>query len=222
MKFFRRNKPLFRRKHIFDEISGYPEEKWVIEQTLNNPEAAHILLVGPPGIGKTRFLKAIEKFYPDLSYFALASGSTGAGMINHCFTNPPRFLLIDEIEDMRQSDQATLLSLLQDGCLVETKVSKTRRLEFTCSVIATCNDTKKLKERMLSRFAVIELEAYQTLEEFKKVTLDVLKKYPLAGYIATEVYQSSTNPNIRDCVRISKLANTEQDVLRILRVIKKG
>jgi hypothetical protein len=53
-------------------------------------------------------------------------------------------------------------------------------------------------------------------------TLDVLKKYPLAEYIATEVYQSSTNPNIRDCVRVSKLANTEQDVLRILRVIKKG
>ena len=41
-------------------------------------------------------------------------------------------------------------------------------------------------------------------------------------YIATEVYQSSTNPNIRDCVRISKLANTEHDVLRILMVIKKG
>jgi len=167
------------------------------------------------------FLKAIEKFYPDLSYFALASGSTGAGMINHCFENPPRFLLIDEIEDMRQSDQATLLSLLQDGCLVETKVSKTRRLEFTCSIMATCNDTKKLKERMLSRFALIELKACQTLEEFKKVTLDVLKKYPLAEYIATEVYQSSTNPNIRDCVRVAKLAKTEQDVLRILRVVKR-
>ena len=79
-------------------------------------------------------------------------------MINHCFENPPRFLLIDEIEDLRQSDQATLLSLLQDGCLVETKVSKTRRLDFTCSVFATCNDTKKLKERLLSRFAVIEMK----------------------------------------------------------------
>ena len=40
-----------------------------------------------------------------ISYFALASGSTGAGMIN-CF-EIPRFLLVDGIEDMRQSDQAT-------------------------------------------------------------------------------------------------------------------
>jgi predicted ATPase with chaperone activity len=79
MKFFNiyRNKSLSRRKHIFDEISGYPEEKWILEQALNNEEPTHILLVGPPGIGKTRFLKALEKIYPDLSYFPLASGSTG-------------------------------------------------------------------------------------------------------------------------------------------------
>ncbi|HYV52137.1 MAG TPA: hypothetical protein VE971_02480, partial [Candidatus Eisenbacteria bacterium] len=56
------------------------------------------------------------------------------------------------------------------GVLVETKVSKMRRLEFTCSVIAICNSTKELRNPLLSRFAVIELNAYQTLEEFKKVT----------------------------------------------------
>jgi MoxR-like ATPase len=39
------------------------------------------LLVGQPGLGKTRFLKAIEKQYHDKSYFALASASTGAAMI---------------------------------------------------------------------------------------------------------------------------------------------
>lgn len=162
MRFFNHLKSLtiFKKKDIFDEISGYQEEKWILEQVLNSEEPTHILLVGPPGIGKTRFMKAIEKFYPDLSYFALSSGSTGAGMINHCFENLPRFLLIDEIEHMRQSDQVILLSLMQDGCLVETKVSKTRRLSFTCSVIATSNDTEKLKEPLLSRFAVIEMKAY--------------------------------------------------------------
>jgi hypothetical protein len=36
MRFFNFNKSLFKRKHIFDDISGYEEEKWVLEQTLNN------------------------------------------------------------------------------------------------------------------------------------------------------------------------------------------
>lgn len=74
---------------------------------------------------------------------------------------------------------------------------------------------------MLSRFAVIELRSYDSLEEFKKVIMDVLKKYPLAEYIAEQVWPSSGRPNIRDCVRIAKLCNTEQDVLRVLRVLKK-
>lgn len=67
MKFFNFNKSLFKGKQIFDQISGYEEEKWVLEQALNNEDSTHILLVGPPGIGKTRFLKAIEAYYPDLS-----------------------------------------------------------------------------------------------------------------------------------------------------------
>jgi replication-associated recombination protein RarA len=220
MKFFKKPFQIFKRRELFSEISGHEDIKWTLQKVVDNEESVHILLVGPPGLGKTRFLKAIEKEYPDLSYFALASASTGSGMISQCFENAPRFLLIDEIEDLRTNDQATLLSLLQDGCLVETKVSKTRRLDFTCSVIATCNDTKKLKEPLLSRFAVIELEAYDSLEEFKRVTLDVLKDNELAEYIAEKVYESSSNPNIRDCVMIAKMAQTEQDVLRLQRTLK--
>jgi len=209
-----------REERLFANISGYDQVKSILLKVLQSEEPIHILLVGPAGIGKTRFLKAMEKEYPDLSYFALASGSTGSGMINYMFEHQPRFLLIDEIEDTKQTDQATLLSLLQDGTLIETKISKTRRLDFTCSVIATCNSTKKLRQPLLSRFTIIELKGYQTLEEFKKVTLDVLKNYPLAEYISEQVYQSSKNPNVRDCVRLSKLCQTEQDVLATLKVLK--
>ena len=98
---------------------------------------------------------------------------------------------------------------------METKVSKTRRLDFTCSVIASCNSTTKLKERLLSRFAVIEMEAYGSLEDFKKVTMDVLR-HPLAEYIAEQVYQSSSNPNVRDSVRLGSMCKTEQDILRMI------
>ncbi|MFZ0510636.1 MAG: AAA family ATPase [Candidatus Nitrosopolaris sp.] len=213
-----RNILSFKHKDIFEDISGNEDVKWMFEKALENDSPIHLLLVGPPGLAKTRFLKAIEKKYHDKCYFALASASTGSGMVLRCFENPPRFLLIDEIEDLRQSDQSALLSLLEDGCLVETKVSKTRRIDFKCTVLATCNNTAKLKERLLSRFAVIEMKAYDE-DQFKAVTLEVLHNHPLAEYIAEQVWQTK-NPNIRDCVRIAALARSEQDVLRILRTVK--
>ena len=58
------------------------------------------------------------------------------------------------------------------------------------------------------------MEAYGSLEELKKVTMDVLR-HPLAEYIAEQAYQSSSNPNVRDCVRLGSMCKTEQDVLRL-------
>jgi hypothetical protein len=140
---------------VFADISGHDDLKWAFDRALSSPDPIHILLEGPVGTGKTRFIKAIEKRYHELSYFALGSGATGAGMINQCFEIQPRFLLIDEIEDLRQSDQASLLSLMQDGVLTETKVSKTRRIEFKCSVFATCNQLKRQRYRLSSNAKAI-------------------------------------------------------------------
>ena len=64
-----------REERLFADISD--EIKWTLQRALQSEIPVHILLVGRPGLGITRFLKAIEKEYPDLSYFALASGSTG-------------------------------------------------------------------------------------------------------------------------------------------------
>jgi Cdc6-like AAA superfamily ATPase len=210
---------LFKHRDIFHDISGYEDIKWMFTKTLSSETPIHLLLVGPPGLGKTRFLKAIEKQYHDKSYFALASASTGWNDKTMLWDRRPRFLLIDEIEDLRQSDQSSLLSLLQDGILTETKVSKIRRIEFKCSVFATCNSVERLKPRLLSRFAMMEIKPY-TIEEFKQITFEVLHDNPLAEYIADQVRTSSNHPNIRDCVGIGALARTEQDVLRVLRVVK--
>src|SRR5215813_4564153 len=114
MKFPRLSLNLFQHtvKDIFYKISGYDEIKWVFNKAIRADKPVHVLLVGPPGVGKTRFLKAIEKYYRDKSYFALASGASGAGMVDQLFNKQPRYLLVDEIEDMKKSDQACLLSLM--------------------------------------------------------------------------------------------------------------
>ena len=85
-------------------VSGHDDVKWILTSALNSEQPVHILLVGKPGLGKTQFLEAIEREYED-SYMALGSGSTAAGMINACFERKPRFLLVDEIEDLEKSNQ---------------------------------------------------------------------------------------------------------------------
>lgn len=207
-------------KDIFAKISGHDDIKWLLTSALNNEEPVHILLVGKPGLGKTQFLEAIQKEKgEDDSYLALGSGSTAAGMINYCFEHTPRFLLVDEINDIKPSDQAALLSLMQSGVLVETKISKTRRVEFKCSVIASCNDTKGLRKALLSRFAVINIPDYDK-EQFINVAKDRLGNNPLAEYIAEQVYETKgAEANIRDCVRIAAIVKCEQDVHRYLRIL---
>jgi ATP-dependent Lon protease len=69
--------------------------------------------------------------------------------------------------------------------LVETKVSKTRRVEFKCTMFATCNNTKKLKAPLLSRFAVINVPEYDK-ERSTQITRDVLRGNPLTDYISEQ------------------------------------
>ena len=82
----------FSRKDTFADISDHDDVKWAFDRALSSPDPIHILLKGEAGLGKTRFLKAIEKRYPDQSYFALGSGATGTGMINQCIEIQPRYL----------------------------------------------------------------------------------------------------------------------------------
>jgi hypothetical protein len=51
------------------------------------------------------------------------------------------------------------------------------------------------------------MKAYDSLAEFKRVTVNVLKKHCLAEYIAVQ-------PNIRDCVRLASTCQTEEYVVR--------
>ena len=53
------------------------------------------------------------------------------------FMKKPKYLMIDEIDKMSASDQASLLGLMETGELVETKVSKTRSIKLKTWVFAT-------------------------------------------------------------------------------------
>jgi MoxR-like ATPase len=211
--------------HTFDNIYGHEDIKQIILMALKAEQPVHVLLTGEPGCGKTQFLEDVKGHYRDKAYFTIGAHSTKAGMIDYLFDKRPRFLLIDEIEHMPAKDQAVLLSLMQSQIISETKFGKTRQTQLKCSVFATSNGTKKILDPMLSRFVVVNVEKF-SYDEFKEVAMKVLidrehlEDENLAAAVIDEVWHKrSYNANIRDAIKIARLARTPQEVDLVSRTI---
>jgi holliday junction DNA helicase RuvB len=194
---------------MFDGIVGYDNIKRLFRMTLESESTTHILLTGPPASAKTMFLQSLLHHLKK-SYFIDGGNATKAGIIDYLFENRPRYLLVDEIDKLEPKDETLLLNLLETGILTETKYGKTREKQMETSVFATCNDPRKLSSPLQSRFFVVEIESY-TYNEFHQITARLLHHHgKISRTIADAVW--FTSRNLRDCVRIGKLARSEEDV----------
>ena len=73
-------------------------------------------------------------------------------MIEYLFKNDVKYLLLDEVEKMSNSDQNVLLNVMETGILTSTKVRKTATKEMNLSVYATTNDIDVISKPLRSRF----------------------------------------------------------------------
>jgi holliday junction DNA helicase RuvB len=208
MNFQRLFRPLTKtREDIFDDIIGHEHVKRLFGLAFRSQGPNHILLSGPPGTAKTMFLLSLRRHLRN-SCFVDGGNATKAGIIDYLFKNRAPYLLIDEIDKMSSKDQTFLLNLMETGMVSETKYGKTREAEIKTSVFATCNDPIKLSGPLQSRFFIVDLEPYM-YEQFYEITVHLLDK-DIARIIADAVW--NTSRNLRDCVRIGKLARSIEDV----------
>ena len=198
---------------LFESIIGYDDIKKIFKMSLISDKAVHILLVGPPASAKTLFMLEFLKL--ERSYFTLGIHSTKAGMIDYLFDYRRRYLLVDEIEHMPYKDQTSLLSIMETGLLTETKSQKTRSTQLKTWIFATCNNKEKLLSPLLSRFIIFHLKPYNR-DKFIEVSNGILVKndipYDLANEISHVVWNKLKSRDIRDCIKISRLAKTIEDV----------
>jgi len=140
-------------------------------------------------------------------------------VIDYLFENRPEYLLIDEIDKVAPKNQTFLLNLMETGIVSETKFGKTREMTMNTSVFATSNDIRKLSAALCSRFFEVQMEPY-TYEEFYGITLRLLHdRARVAPTIADAVW--STSKNLRDCVRIGRLARSEEDVNFLVNILRR-
>jgi ATP-dependent Lon protease len=141
-----------------------------------------ILLIGPPGVGKTRFLKELGKvlktglFTIDMS--TITAGFVLSGNSSQWSDSKPGFvsntirqsevanplILVDEIDkvngDRRHNPTASFLSLLQDHSAIKF-VDEFLGIPFDCSHInwvASANYLDKIEPAILSRMNVIQVD----------------------------------------------------------------
>jgi len=210
-------------KGRFDEIVGHDDIKHIFVKAILSKRPVHLLLTSSPGSAKTMFLMEIMKRYKD-SYFIVGSNTTKAGLVNQLFERRPKFLLIDELEKMSTTDQTSLLHLMETGIISETKINKTRQMELTSWVFATANSCQKIIEPLLSRFLVLEIPEY-TFEQFTEIAVSRLAKEKadkqVASVIAERVWNELDSRDIRDVIKVGRLASNIQEVSSIVRMMKR-
>jgi Holliday junction DNA helicase RuvB len=108
-----------------------------------------ILLVGRPGPAKTMFLLETNRLFKS-SIFVVGSNTTKAGLTNQLFATRPKFALVDELEKMSYSDQNSLLHLMENLMVSETKINKTREMLLRSSGFASANSGVKISQPLLS------------------------------------------------------------------------
>ncbi len=199
--------------NLFENVIGYDDIKKIFKMSLNSDKPVHILLVGPPASAKTLFM--LELLNLERSYFTLGSHSTKAGMIDYLFDYRPRYLIVDEIEHMPYRDQTSLLSIMETGIITETKSQKTRSTQLKTWIFATCNNKERLLTPLLSRFIIFHLKPYNR-SKFTEVSNGLLVKndipMEMANEISRVVWTKLKSKDIRDCIKISRLARTIEDI----------
>ena len=208
----------------FKEIIGHYETKEILNKAIVSKNPVHILLVGRPGSAKTLFLLEINRLFKS-SIFVVGSNTTKAGLTNHLFDSRPKYVLVDELEKMSYSDQNSLLHLMENGMVSETKINKTREKLVHSSVFASANSCTKIGQALLSRFLVIKIPDYN-FEEFMDIAVFQLKKEKrdemTARAISQSVWQELENRDIRDVIKIGRLARNTQEAELIIRILKRN
>lgn len=206
---------------LFENIVGYTDVKRLFHLSISSEKPVHMLLVGPPASAKTLFM--LECMRLERSYFTLGSHSTKSGMIDYLFDKRPRYLIVDEIEHMPMKDQTALLSLMEAGIISETKFQKTRNTHLKTWVFASSNATDRMLTPLLSRFVVLHFKQY-SLGSFHEVCAHILGREGVSPDVATAiaeaVWTKLKSKDIRDCIKIGRLAKTKEDVEWIVQTLR--
>ncbi len=213
---------------MFSPVIGYDDIKRFLKMTLKGQKRLHFLFEGSPATAKSLFMLCIQRAIPQC-YYATGSRTTAPGLTDALFRYEPKVLLLDEIEKTDMQSYAVLLSLMEDGTVVETKYRRHITAKIDTIVVGACNNSAKLPPELISRFDFhLKLKPYDKDEFVKvcKIYLSQFERIPeeLAEYIGLKVWLSSKIPSdVRKARGIARMLDehTEQGVDAVVKFEEK-
>lgn len=213
------------KKDIFNKVVGYDNIKKILNSMLYNSEPVSILLDGPAGTGKSMMLKCINSAFQGESRYVDGSRMSKAGLfglLKEYAENERtlKYLLIDELDKLGYDDQEALLTLIEDGRIVQTQKNGTFTIEFPeLRVISASNDRDNINGALLTRFFSIHIKKY-TNKQVEEITRRELTGYYLdkeiIEYIILRVLESKKVSKIRFAKQLAKLCNNSKSMVDIL------
>jgi len=212
-------------ERIFSNICGYTDLKKEFAKSLGASSQVGILLCGPPGCGKSEFLKQIRNHFEEESVFIDGSYGSKAGIFQILYDKRPKYVLLDEIDKLSSADQLALLNLMENGKLTKTTKTESYEIDLEAWVFATANNEQKILDPLLDRFEAYYLTEY-TDDQFRTIAAKRLKQEgieteELALFIANAVLRGLGRKSFRDVIRIARKSKTIQDVEETIQTLRK-
>lgn len=194
--------------NMFNDIIGYPDIKELLRECLQLEKPIHVLLEGPPAMAKSLFLWDIERVWGMEAMWMVGSATSRAGLWDAVAEKKPRILLIDELDKMPSAESNALLTLMETGRLVRTKVHRQLDIQLTVWVVACANRTYNMSGELLSRFKVKKISEYNAVEFRNVVTSALVSHEGVTTDIAAEIAMRLVGKthDVRDAVRTARLS----------------
>lgn len=207
-------------------VIGHEDKKEIIFRALRSEEPVHILLYGAVASAKSLILEELRRL--PRSRLVLGSYLSPAGLYDILFDERPKYLLIDEIDKIRDtSNLACLLSLMERGFISQTVHGKIRQAHLKTWVFAAANRIDRLPPELLSRFVLLKFREY-TEEEFLEVTEKILVERmdippQLARKIGEQVMRRLGTKDPRKSIQVARLLRekNEDDLARVIMLLEK-